>query len=559
MRKLFYISVTLCLLAAVGCGRGVDRRLVLADTLMWTAPDSSLAILNAINRDSLQGDENRAYHALLLTQARFRVDYYDYPSDSLINTALSHYSDNHNREHYTRALLYKGAYYEVHDNPVEAMKWYKQAEDNADTTDYRNLAQINMRMGKLYYNNYASNNLDLEKFKKALKYYKIIDDKPMTMLSLSHIGNIYRESNKKEAQKCLKEAASIAIEIKDTISYFLQLSNLSMAYFLDSLYIEAKNTAMECVKNTTPTNAMLFNVANAYAALDIPDSARFYLNKVNYTDISDYDRMMVAFTKGHIEKTEGNETEALWQENYGTAISDTIKAKSKRNDILATENMIEAQLMSGNKSSIDKYKSILLAAFIIFIAVVLYLWSKIIVKQFKHKALINELQSNQTLTKHLIEENQKYTNQLKDTLEQNDTLKRQYINQIRITDYLNNYFNSFNILLQKSKILPRQNFVDEFNKTITLIGKDETYWIIIRIVADKKSGNLVSRLEKEHPSISSNELKVLCLICLGYKNDAIAASLGLEKNTVKSLKTKIKNKIGASMNLEAYIRIEMNR
>ena len=68
--------------------------------------------------------------------------------------------------------MYKGAFDEVHDNPVEAIKWYKRAEDNADTTDYRNLAQINLRMGKLYYDNYASNNLDLEKFKKAYKYYK---------------------------------------------------------------------------------------------------------------------------------------------------------------------------------------------------------------------------------------------------------------------------------------------------------------------------------------------------------------------------------------------------
>ena len=58
MRKLVYISLTLLLAAlVVGCGRGVDRRLVLADSLMWNAPDSSLAILNAVDRDSLTGDE----------------------------------------------------------------------------------------------------------------------------------------------------------------------------------------------------------------------------------------------------------------------------------------------------------------------------------------------------------------------------------------------------------------------------------------------------------------------------------------------------------------------
>ena len=75
MRKLLYILLTAVALTLVmGCSRSVDKRLVLADTLMWTAPDSSLKILTAINRDSLQDEENLAYHALLLTQAQFRRD-----------------------------------------------------------------------------------------------------------------------------------------------------------------------------------------------------------------------------------------------------------------------------------------------------------------------------------------------------------------------------------------------------------------------------------------------------------------------------------------------------
>lgn len=201
MRKLLYISLLAVLLsAAMSCSRSVDKRLVLADTLMWTNPDSSLAILEAINRDSLQGEENLAYYALLLTQAQFRC-YVNCSSDSLINFALDYYSDNHNQEHYTRSLLYKGAYYEVHDNPVEAIKWYKQAEDNADSTDYRNLAQINMRLGMLYYNNYASNNLDLEKFKKALFFYDKLRDIRMTAICHSYLGNLYRINDQQKSPR----------------------------------------------------------------------------------------------------------------------------------------------------------------------------------------------------------------------------------------------------------------------------------------------------------------------------------------------------------------------
>ena len=180
MRKIIYILfIILTLSFVMSCGRSVDKRLVLADTLMWTRPDSSLTILESINRDSLQGEENLAYHALLLTQAQFRCNG-NCSSDTLINFALDFYSDNHNQEHYTRSLIYKGSYYEERGNPIEAIKWYKQAEDNADTTDYRNLAQINMRMGMLYFNNYATNNLDLNKFKMAAHYYELLGDKKMT-------------------------------------------------------------------------------------------------------------------------------------------------------------------------------------------------------------------------------------------------------------------------------------------------------------------------------------------------------------------------------------------
>ena len=75
----------------MSCSRSVDKRLVLADTLMWTRPDSSLAILNAINRDSLQGEENQAYYALLLTQAQFRCNILTIATTITVSTILELY------------------------------------------------------------------------------------------------------------------------------------------------------------------------------------------------------------------------------------------------------------------------------------------------------------------------------------------------------------------------------------------------------------------------------------------------------------------------------------
>ena len=96
MRHIIYIELIFLLLTTTvaSCTHHAHNRLALADTLMWTNPDSSLAILSHINNDSLTSDEDRAYHALLLTQAQFRCNG-NCSSDSLINFALDYYSDNY--------------------------------------------------------------------------------------------------------------------------------------------------------------------------------------------------------------------------------------------------------------------------------------------------------------------------------------------------------------------------------------------------------------------------------------------------------------------------------
>ena len=85
MKKLLMvISLLVVLVAAVtGCGGAhrYDARLVAADSLMQPAPDSALALLEALPIDSLPDESNRAYRDLLLTQARYRC-YVTATSDS---------------------------------------------------------------------------------------------------------------------------------------------------------------------------------------------------------------------------------------------------------------------------------------------------------------------------------------------------------------------------------------------------------------------------------------------------------------------------------------------
>ena len=131
-QTLMYVilSFTSMMWVLGGCHRnnmaGNDQILAEADSLLQSNnPDSALQVLSAIDGAGLGSAGDRAYHALLLTQAQYRC-YADITSDSTINVALDYYKRHDGeQEKLTRSYIYKGAVTEVLGNPESAMTYYK--------------------------------------------------------------------------------------------------------------------------------------------------------------------------------------------------------------------------------------------------------------------------------------------------------------------------------------------------------------------------------------------------------------------------------------------------
>ena len=87
------IAILTALLAACTEKTDYNTLLVRADSLMNLHPDSALHMLESISTDSLSTKADRAYHALLLTQARDK-NYMVQTDDSLIQVAVRYY-DTH--------------------------------------------------------------------------------------------------------------------------------------------------------------------------------------------------------------------------------------------------------------------------------------------------------------------------------------------------------------------------------------------------------------------------------------------------------------------------------
>ena len=538
MRRLLYISLTFLLVTMVmSCGRGVDKRLVLADTLMWKNPDSSLAILEAINRDSLQGDENLAYHALLLTQAQFRCNI-PLTSDTLISKAVDYYSDNHNREHYTRALLYKGGAYEDMNNPVEAIKWYKQAENNADSTDYRNLAQINFRIGMLYYNNYASDNLDLIKFEMASHYYEILGDKRMLMIALHYCGNVQRITDVDLAQIHYDKALSIAHELKDSSEIYDIDISYSLLFIEDSSYSKAKKYITDAyqLNNRFEENYHYYMLSLIYANQKELDSAQYYISLPDKSQNSAYDSLLMYKALRKIALCGNNFSLYNKYNNQYNRISNSLEYNETKYELHDSEQKFDKSTKSEASISLSKKKkmiSLLIGVLLLISVVFLLIYLK---KKKDSKRLIDEIR-NESFDKYdsLHEELTNLNNRFADVM----------LAQISVLKNIMSQTYNEPKDIQSKKAEHNVSPIDE---------SDKEFWNGLYDYLNLKHDNIIKCIEKKYPKLSPNDMNVIGLICCGFNDAEIAVCKGYKNaKTVKSKRNKIKDKMNLDVLLVDYL------
>ena len=539
MRKILYILfIILTLSFVMSCSRSVDKRLVLADTLMWTNPDSSLAILSAINRDSLQGDENKAYYALLLTQAQFRCNI-PLTSDTLISKAVAFYSDNHDSELYTRSLLYKGGAHEDMGNPVEAIKWYKQAENNADSTDYRNLAQINFRMGLLYYNNYATNNLDLNKFQMAAHYYELLDDKKMLMKSLYYCANVLRISDNNGARKYYDKALSTARELKDTSNIYNININYALMYIEDSLYFQAKKYIVDAYRlnNRFEENNNYYMLSLIFANLKDIDSAKYFISLPDKSQNTAYDSLLMYKAMKEVALCENNLTQYRKFDKQYNRISNSLEHNETKYKLHDSEQEFEKSTKSEASISLAKKKKIisfLIGSLLLMSIVFFLLYLK---KKKASKRLIDELRKEHISS----------YNSLREDLEKHDDdFSRLMQSQIDLFEEI--MASSYNPNKDPSdyKITHKIKAIDDSNVE---------FWNGLKSYLNHHYDGIIDKISNDYPNLTDADLNFIGLICCDFSDAAIAVCKGYRNtDSVRSRRRKIRDIMKIDGLLDIYLK-----
>lgn len=556
MRKYLFIGwdvwmvVILGIISSCSQDKGTSR-LAWGKYYLWSAPDSSYRILNAIPFPDKLSVEEQACYALLMTQAMYRCGH-KISSDSLINIAVQYYSSQGNADDKASALLYKGYILEDLGQDNEALYAYKQAEEAVKTVK-------DLRIHFLIYTALGNINGRYAHYEHLLSYYRKALDLNLSVPAWNAMGGEYIFAPLYLAQGTPRYNE----EVKLVYDKFLGLVNRMDFTSQEKIYYQW--------------------ALKEKGKQEWDSAASFLLKAMDYTTTVEsrywYDAELAVIYK-HLGKTElvdslrnralKSSRPLLRSSVYKAIYQDLLAAGklSKANEYMQCYiNELELLFTSGSRTELfkiekrydytallrqnDEYRSRWSITLLITVAAVfsltLLLWGSWkffrrqkleILSHYKRDASMLQQQIDDLQER--IEENQGEAKNLQEQmqiLEKEKKSKEIRIRQLELT------FRSKHISLPVESVEAAQVYLQIVTKGTPHYtpAEDRTkleYWLNI------SRNRWAERLEKLYPSLTNGEKDICYLFVVGLSFDEIASLLGVQSRSVNRVVYRICRKMG---------------
>lgn len=534
-----------------------DARLAAADSLLATAPDSALALVETLTRDSLTTDGDKAYRDLIVTQARYKC-YITAASDSDINRALGYYrAHSGDQEKLTRAYIYKGAVMEELGYPDSAMFYYKHAEATAASDDYFNLGYVNMRIATLYKDELSQDTTAILRYRNAIRYFTILNDTNYLISCYGDLGAFYGVNHPDSTEYCLRYAIDLAKKYSPSkqYTYKSKLAGLNLYYKKD--FRKANLLSMDVLRNGSDESyesQFYYYAALSFIKLGLLDSAKYVLGitpaPVDMVDSMNYHKVIA-----EIAKAENNPE--LYQDNI-------IKSVNAKAEIL--ENRADVELMTTeyefNKTELEKRGDALRDNNNILLLFLLGLVFLVVLSLL----IIYRLYSNV----------RRYKKEIKLARQELDLAieEQQKLDVSKLVGYrisaLNELQQSIRLKTDEGKrvkrIIPLSSFFKDLHEknAILKLRLNESFWQKMKLSVDGEYNGIMSFIERKYSDLSEDDLKLFCLLCANLSPQIIKVCMNYANaKTVSNYRRKIiRNKMKLDMSFdefrEKYINGELN-
>ena len=528
MRNLLLTIFSLLLLAA--CTNTAPRTkhsaLAKADSLMHTHPDSALALLQSISADSLTDDANRAYHALLLSQALDK-NYIDKTDDSLINIAVTYYADKPVTTQQMLAHYYHARIKQNAKAYPEALYSALHAEAAAlQLNDHYHLGLIYRLMMECY-NRVYNTEKELEYAQLSYEHFALSEHERYTKFAQLDLAKAYTSNRKMDQSiEILKPLLKITEEKNDSTLLSRILASYSNALMCLNEYAMAKNILLrlQTIKKRPLTTRNFSNLAICYLYENQPDSALYYGAKAEKMIKNDADRYLYEDFKYLYHRKE---------KNFETALAAYRKASAHHDDAMSTadnheidrvvQQFHEEQLKIVQKRTLKHYTFVALLLLLIIIGVFLgYLcYAR---RQMKRK-VDTYLQLQKILEQMLQRQAEQDTALVK-------LYKEKYLAFVSLTERYNR------TTTQKDE----QKFINEIRKELNSLKTPE-FRLQIEYDINSYRNHIIRDLRQQVPTITDSELAYIIYSQAGFPLPVIEQFLEVNQRKLYYYRDCIKKKI----------------
>ena len=576
-----------------------------AEAWMDSHPDSAQQLLEAIPQPERLSKEEYATWCLLVTQAHDK-NYVVHTSDSIIDVAVRYFGERGEPQLYSKALYYKGRIWQDLGETEQATALFVRALDVGEqATDYSQLFLIASRLGTLYAHLNLQNEA-MEAYQKALYYAVSCQDSSSISYAYSYIGRVYGLSEKWEQSfDYYEKALKLAVKISDKSAEKLAIQEY-VAVCVNAEYFDKAEDLIDGLieigqreEKASDQGELFLTLGNLFWQIGENDKAAFYLKKALQSDnlhtlAGGSQCLYYLYEEQKLYK------EAIRYNNLYWEYTDSIQRVANRKDIMEMSARYNHEKVENENLQL-RLKMIRL---IFYCVVGLLGASSVIILLLKRlkikKRQVLEQNVNLEILRKDLEENSRQVAcylQEKKTLsvrlgklqqeckflknqklgllssekklqaeidcllkqnqkKENEIKKMKKEKPLQLTEYKD--LQTINRTLERKiealeeGILTVVDVQDQEKNVITfeLLRKmrtvnkplSEEEWNKLFVMVNLLYGKFVERLYKTFSNIKEEDLKLCCLVKLGFTNEEIASILCVHPDTVNKRKLRFKSK-----------------
>lgn len=550
MKKLLIAPILIFLSMACTSQPDYSKLLVQADSLMSSRPDSALHILQDITLQQFATQADKAYYALLLTQARDK-NYIPQTDDSLIQRAVQYYDSTKHRKMQAQAYYFWGSVYRDKNEQSIATEKYLMAVPFAqEINDKALLGRIYSNVGFLYYLQELYDKAD-SAYQQVEKIGIQLNDTSLYAEALTMQGRIKLYQNDyPHAEKKLLQAQAVLSNSKLSGIQANIARALSLLYSRSKDKVKALQYAKQNIrlqKDTIHCYYAYLVLGEAYYRAEHYDSATYYINKSLAS--SDYGIKTNAYMRlADITKMQGKTSASLEIERLYSAYKDSLVQSSQRTEVLEAGQRITAQLQHAQyENTLDKYTvGIIVSAIICAIIMVLLIY-----RHFKHrKQEYEQLIRENELRKKYIQQKEQLEQKEKEIATLQNEIIRQHISEEHkqtLEAELTNLNEQHTALVKKIR-----QYSDVIQKIDNILSSykenkrpkeflDENDWARLLAETDKKG--VINRINEMY-RLSEIEFHLCSLLLLDYSVADMGRIIQRERMSVYRIEGSILKKMG---------------